>query len=120
MSFVCFNRIAVTGPKAEVLRFRDDARRRLSSSLRKSLNLPSVAFSLERLFRKNRLTAPSADGIPNDDWHYFTAGSRLTNWNGHTRIEYGLEVKNYEIYELLIALSRSYAELCFVDSEPLA
>jgi hypothetical protein len=117
MSFVCFNRIAVTGPRSAVLRFRDDARRRLSPSLKKSLGLPSVAFSLERLFRKNRLRAPSSDGVPNDEWHYFSSGSRLTDWHGYVRIEYGLEVKNYEIYELLMPLSRSYAELCFVDSE---
>jgi hypothetical protein len=76
-----------------------------------------VALSLERLFRKNGLPAPSSDGIPNDGGHYFTSGSRLTNWHGYARIDYGLEVKNYEIYELLMPLSRSYAELCFVDSE---
>ncbi len=107
MSFVCFNRIAVTGPRPAVLRFRGDARRRR----------PSVVFSLETLFRKNRLAAPSSDGIPGDEGHYDASASRLTQWHGYTRIEYRLEVKNYEVYELLVPLSRSYGDLCFVDSE---
>lgn len=117
MPFVCFNRIAVTGPRSEVLRLRGDARRRLSPSLEKALHLQYVAFSLERLFRKNRLPAPSSRGIPNDEGHYFTSTSRLTEWHGYTRIEYSLEVKNYEVHELLIPLSRSYVDLCFVDGE---
>jgi hypothetical protein len=117
MSFVCSNRIAIAGLRSKVLGFRDDARRRLSPSLKKSLDLAYVSFSLERLFRKNRLPAPSSDGIPNDAGHYYTSALSLKEWHGYARIEYGLEVKNYEVRELLVPLSKSYAELCFVDSE---
>jgi hypothetical protein len=126
MSFVCFNRIAIMGTRSKVLQFRDDARRRLSPALKKLLRVPYVAFSLEHLFSKNRLPAPSPDGIPfdayqdgKDTWagHYFTSRLPLAEWHGYARIEYRVEVKNYEIYNLLIPLSRAYAELCFVDSE---
>jgi len=126
MSLVCFNRITITGTRSKMLRFRDDARRRLSSALKELLGEPYVAFSLERLFRKNRLPLPSPDGIPFDYFqigndilasHYFTSGMPLVEWHGYARIEYRVEVKNYEIYQLLVPLSRSYAELCFVDSE---
>jgi hypothetical protein len=126
MSFVCFNRITITGTRPKVLRFRDDARRRLSPALKESLGEPYVAFSFERLFRKNRLPAPSPDGIPLDALrvgkdtlagHYFTSALPIAEWHGYARVEYEVEVKNYEIYNLLIPLSRSYPELCFVDSE---
>src|ERR1035437_1655392 len=94
---------------------------------KRRLGEPYVAFSLERLFRKNRLPEPSPDGIP-FDWfqvgndilagHYFTSRLPLAEgWHGHARIEYRVEVKNYEIYNLLIPVSRAYAELCFVDSQ---
>jgi len=117
MSFVCFNRIAIVGPRSKVIGFSDDARRRLSADLQESLGLPYVAFSFERLFRKNRLSAPSGNGIPNDGWHYFTSALPLKGWHGYARIEYELEVKNYEVHELLVPVSRSYTDLCFVDSE---
>jgi hypothetical protein len=41
----------------------------------------------------------------------------VVEWRGYARIVYGLEVKNYEVYELLKPLSRAYADLCFVDSQ---
>ena len=126
MSYVCFNRIAIAGPRSKVLGFRNDAHRRLPPALKEALGEPYVAFSLERLFRKNRLPIPSPDGIPFDAFqlgndivggHYFTSRLPLTEWHGYARIEYSVEVKNYEIYNLLVPLSRAYAELCFVDSE---
>lgn len=117
MSYVCFNWIAIAGPRSKVIAFRDDARRRLSPSLKKLLGIPSVAFSFEHLFRKSSLPAPSSDGIPIDAWHYFTSAWPLTEWHGYARIIYELEVKNYEVHTLLVPLSRSYTELCFVDSE---
>jgi hypothetical protein len=126
MSYVCFNRIAIAGLRSKVLGFRNDAHRRISPSLKELLGEPYVAFSLERLFRKNRLPEPSPDGIP-FDWfqvgndilagHYFTSRLPLAEWHGYARIEYRVEVKNYEIYDLLIPVSRAYAELCFVDSQ---
>ncbi len=126
MSYVCVNRITIAGPRSNVLGFRNDARRRLPSSLKEVLCEPCVAFSLERLFRKNRLQAPSPDGIPFETFRvgneilagdYFTSAMPVVEWHGYSRIEYRVEVKNYEIYQLLIPLSRCYAELCFVDSE---
>jgi hypothetical protein len=41
----------------------------------------------------------------------------MTEWHGFARVEYGLEVKNYEVHNLLVPLSLSYDDLCFVDSE---
>ena len=117
MSYVCFNRIAVTGPRPNVLGFRDDARRRLRHRLRETIGRPSIAFSLEGLFRKNHLPAPSKDGIPCDVWHYFSSAGRVAEWNGYARVVYGLEIKNYEVYELLAPLSGIYSDLCFVDSQ---
>lgn len=119
MSYVCFNRIAVAGAKPKVIEFRNDARRRLPRSLREPSDPPSVAFSLERLFRMNRLAAPSGDGVPYDwsPYHYFASVERVENWHGYARIAYSLEVKNYEVYEFLKPLSRAYRELCFVDSQ---
>jgi hypothetical protein len=117
MSYVCFNLIAIAGLRSEVLAFRRDARRRLSPARKESVGSSSVAFSFQRLFHKNRLLAPSSDGLPNDEWHYFTSALPLTDWHGYSRIDYRLEVKNYEIYNLLVPLSTCYAELCFVDSE---
>lgn len=126
MSFVCFNRVTVTGIRPAVLRFRDDARRRLPPTLKKVIGQPSVAFSFERLFHKNHVPAPLPDGIPldayrdgKDTWtgHCFTSALRLAEWHCYARVEYEIEVKNYEIYDLLTPLSCSYPELCFVDSE---
>jgi hypothetical protein len=126
MSFVCFNRISIVGPRSKVLKLRNDAHRRLSAPLKELLGESYVAFSLERLFRKNRLPVPSPDGIPFDTFrvgkdilagHYFISRLPLVEWRGYARIEYRVEVKNYEIYQLLMPLSRSYPELCFVVSE---
>ena len=126
MSYVCSNRIAIAGPRTKVPAFRNDAHRRLSPALKEARGETYVAFSLERLFRKNRLPMPSPDGIPFDVFHigndilaghYFTSRRPLAEWHGYLRIEFSVEVKNYEIYRLLILLSRSYPELCIVDSE---
>jgi hypothetical protein len=104
MSYVCFNRIAIAGPRSKVLGFRNDAHRRLSPALKEAIGEPYVAFSLERLFRKNRLSIPSPDGIPFDAFrlgndivggHYFTSRLPVAKWHGYARIEYSVEVKNY-------------------------
>jgi hypothetical protein len=117
MSFVCFNRISIIGSRSKVLELRNDAYRRLSAPLKELLAESYVAFSLERLFRKNRLPVPSPEGLPFDTFrvgndilagHYFTSRLPLVEWHGYARIEYRVEVKNYEIYQLLMPLSRSY------------
>ena len=117
MSTVFFNLISVSGPKHEVRRFRNDARRRLSPSVRKAGGVQQVDFSLEHLFAKHRLAAPSSDGIPQDAGHYFTTALPMTKWHTFARVLYEFEVKNNQMYVFLIPLSRCYAELCFVDSE---
>jgi hypothetical protein len=76
-----------------------------------------VDLSVERLFRKNHLDPPSDDGIPSDEGHFFTTASRITKWHTFARVEYTLEIKNYQIHEFLILISRCYRELCFVSSE---
>jgi hypothetical protein len=119
VSYVCFNRIAVIGARPKLVEFRNNARRRLPRSVREPDDSPSVAFSLERLFRTNRLAAPSSDGVPYDwgPYHYFSFIEPLEDWHGYARVVYGLEVSNYEVYELLKPLSRAYPDLCFVDSQ---
>lgn len=47
MSIVFYNRIAVSGARADALRFRKDARRRLSASLRAHLHLSTIDLSFE-------------------------------------------------------------------------
>jgi hypothetical protein len=117
MSYVCVNRISVSGPGPKVHQFRSDARRRLPYSLPKWTAVTFVAFSLERLCHKSCLPGPSSACIPFDAWHYLASAGPMAEWHGFARIVYELEVKNYEVYELLTPLSRTYSDLCFVDSQ---
>ena len=115
MSYVCFNRIAVSRPGPKV---PSSAPTRAEGAVfaPKMDHGDSVAFSLERLSHKNCLPGPSSACIPFDAWHYLRAGP-MAAWHGYALIVYGLEVKNYEVYELLTPLSRVYTDLCFVDSQ---
>jgi hypothetical protein len=117
VSVVYFNLITVTGPRPAVLAFRHDALRQFSPSLRKAIGLPRVDLSLEKLFRKHRLAAPSSDGIPDDGGDYCTRALPMTEWNAYARTLYEFHIKNNEIHAFLVPLSRCYRELCFVDSE---
>ncbi len=117
MSYVCVNRISVSGPGPKVHQFRSDARRRLPYSLPKWTAVTFVAFSLERLCHKSCLPGPSSACIPFDAWHSLASAGPMAEWHGFARIVYELEVKNYEVYELLTPLSRTYSDLCFVDSQ---
>lgn len=118
MSFVCFNRIVVTGPRANVLAFRNDARRRLPRSIRPPDDPASVPFSFDRLFEKNRVAGPPDTLLGEiSPYHYDSFAEPTEAWRGYIRVVYGLEVKNCEVYELLIPLSRAYPDLCFVDGQ---
>jgi ATP-dependent Lon protease len=44
MSYVCFNRIAIAGPRSKVLGFRNDAHRRLSPTLKELLGLEPASL----------------------------------------------------------------------------
>ena len=117
MSVVYFNLILVAGPQRAVLRFRKDARQRLSPTLRKAFGTPQIDLSLDRLFRTHRLAAPSRKGLPGEDGHYHSSALPVTKWHSYDRALYEIEVKNYQIHELLLPLSQCYGALCFVDSE---
>lgn len=117
MSTVYFNLITATGPRAAVLAFRHDARRKLSPSLQKAIGLPQVDLSLEQLFHKHRLEAPSDDGFPLDSGDYCTTARPMIKWNEYASAFYEFHVKNNQVHMFLVPLSRCYRELCFVDSE---
>jgi hypothetical protein len=116
MSTVFFNLIRVTGPRAKVLRFRTDARRRLSALHQSTSGFGSVDLSFEKLFRKHP-TIGSRREVPGDAGHYLATSTGTDTWHRFTRTAYELEVKNSQIHELLKLLSRHYPELCFVNSE---
>jgi hypothetical protein len=65
------------------------------------------------------MAAPSSDCIPGDTGfvHYYAFVEPMEDWHGYSRIVYGLEIKNYEVYELLKPLTAAYPDLCFVDSQ---
>jgi hypothetical protein len=111
------NLIEVTGPQPDVLRFRRDARRKVPPKLSKKFKIDEVDLSLEELFRKHRLEAPSESGIPWDFGIYFAHVGRTCGVEEFVRLDYSLVVKNYQICEFLVALSHVYPALCFVDSE---
>jgi hypothetical protein len=116
MSYECYGPINVTGPRADVLRFRKDARRRLGSRLKSELKLSTVELSIEKLFRLCRIPDP-AGGLPGDEGIYFARFYALEHWCGFSRARYSLQVKNNEIHELLLPISRCYPALCFVNSQ---
>lgn len=117
MSTVFYNRIAVSGRRADVLQFRTDARRRLSRSQRDELKLSAIAFSFEKLFRLHpRLRYPSVQ-IPCDGAHYFAEAGRINASREYTTATFTLEVKNVQIHEMLLPLSRCYPDVCFVNGE---
>ena len=111
------NLIEVTGPRPEVLRFRKDARRRVPPELSKQFKIDVVELSIEELFRKHRLDAPFEYGVLGDFGIYFAQVGRTHQLEEFARLNYSLVVKNCQIYEFLLPLSRIYPLLCFVDSE---
>jgi hypothetical protein len=117
MSVEYSNLIEVTGPRSEVLRFRRDARRKLPPRLAKEFNIDVVELSLEELFHRHNLAAPSDAGIPSDFGIYFGTVGRIRKLEDSARLDYSLVVKNYEIYCFLIPLSCLYPALCFVDAQ---
>jgi hypothetical protein len=66
MSTVFYNQIAVSGARADVLRFRKDARRRLSASLKAHLHLSTIDLSLEKLCRLQPQLRQTDRRIPDD------------------------------------------------------
>ena len=112
-----YNRVAVTGARAAVLQFRKDARRRLPTSLRAELDLSTIDLSFERFSRLHPDLRYSKRRIPCDEYHYFATSGPLARWHEGTQARYTLEVKNTQIHEMLLPLSRCYPDVCFVNSE---
>src|ERR1035438_9048021 len=117
MSIVFYNRIAVSGARADMLQFRKDARRRLPASLQEELDLSTIDLSFERLFRLHPQLRYSRRRIPCDEFHYLARSGPLARWHEGTQVRYTLEVKNTQIHEMLLPLSRCYRNVCFVNSE---
>src|ERR1017187_3849471 len=117
MSTVFYNHIAVSGARPNVLHFRKDARRRLPASLRAALKLSTIHLSFERLFQLHPQLRYSKRRIPADEYHYFAVSCPLARWHEGTQARYTLGVKNIQIHEMLLPLSRCYQDVCFVNSE---
>jgi hypothetical protein len=111
------NLIEVTGPRPEVLKFRRNGRRKVPPDLAKKFKINMVELSLEELFRKHHLPAPSEGGVPWDFGIYFAHVGRMRKLEEFVCLDYSLMVKNYQIYEFLIPLSCVFPALCFVDSQ---
>ena len=111
------NLIEVAGPRPEVLKFRRNARRKVPPDLAKKFKIDVVELSIEELFRKHRLPAPSEAGVPWDFGIYFAHVGRTRKLEEFACLDYSLMVKNYQIYEFLIPLSCVFPDLCFVDSQ---
>ena len=111
------NLIEVAGPRPEVLKFRRNGRRKVPPDLAKKFKIDVVELSIEELFRKHRLPAPSEAGVPWDFGIYFAQVGRTRKLEEFACLDYSLMVKNYQIYEFLIPLSVVFPALCFVDSE---
>lgn len=116
MSTVFFNVIAVTDPRNAALRFRCDARLRLSPAYR-ACGLSHIELSFEKLLRLHPGLRFADRRIPDDHGHYWAELLPKIRWHGYTRLQDELEVKNTQIHEMLLPLSRCYLELCFVNSE---
>ena len=116
MSTVLYNLVTVTGPRADVARFRQDARRRVSAADRKYIDLPSVAFSFEALVRRLALRIPE-EMVPGDSGRYIVYPSRTKDFDRWARAKDAIEVKNCEIHTLIQPLSRRFPSLCSVKSE---
>jgi hypothetical protein len=117
MSTVFYNHIAVSGARPNVLQFRKDARRRLPTSLQAQLHLSTIDLSFERLFQLHPQLRYSERRIPADEYHYSARFWSLARWHEGTQARYTLEVKNTQIHEMLLPLSRCYPDVCFVNSE---
>jgi hypothetical protein len=108
-SLPLWSEITVTGPRSKVLRFRNDA---------KKAGWEAVSF--ERLFRRNGSLAPGRGKQSILAYCSSEDPTPLAGWHGYARIEYKFEVHEddeNQIYRLLIPLSRSYPDLCFVEIE---
>lgn len=117
MSTVFYNHIAVSGARADVLQFRKDARRRLPASLQAQFDLSKIDLSFERLFQLHPQLRYPTRRVPSDEYHYFAVSGPLARWHEGTQARYTLEVKNTQIHEMLLPLSRCYRHVCFVNSE---
>jgi hypothetical protein len=116
MSYSCFNLISVTGPQEDVLKFRNDALRPLSAKLKRQLRLRAIEFSIETLFQLHQLPDPY-NGLPGDEGEYYASFDGVEEWRGFSRAKYTLSLKNNEIHELFLPISRCYPALCFVNSQ---
>lgn len=117
MSTVFYNLIAVTGSRVAVQAFCADARRAVSGKLAKIIGARQVDWSFEHLFRRHPELARICGSPPCDDGHYLATAQGVARWGRYSRARFRLEVKNYEIHEVITPMSRFYPALCFVNAE---
>jgi hypothetical protein len=119
MSTVFYNVVTVTGEPSAVDRLRCDARRALSGRLRKSIG-PHVDWSFEKLFQLHPKLSDFCGEPPADEWHYLVRGVRVAPWRQWSRAQFRLEVKNYQLHEMLRPLSKYYrgSTTLFLSTRP--
>lgn len=117
MSTVFYNLIFVTGARRSVSAFCADARRRVRGELARAIGAKEVPWSFERLFELHRSLGGVCGEPPCDAWHYRAETCGVVRWSRFSRARFRLEVKNYQIHELIQPLSEFYPGLCFVNAE---
>lgn len=117
MSTIFANRVIVSGPEADVHLLRVAARRRIPEHRVEHFLRKEEPWSFEKLFRRHPALRAECGEPPRDDWHYWTESSRVDRCNEHWQFRFFLEVKDFQIHEILCPLSRLYPALCFVAVE---
>jgi len=117
MSTVFYNLITLTGERDAVRAVCRDGRRPISGKLSKSIGTRRIDWSFEKLFQLH----PALSGIcgepPRDEWHYGASAGTVSRWGRFSQARFRLEVKNYQIHEVLRPLSKFYPAVCFVNAE---
>ncbi len=123
MSTVFYNLFTITGEREAVRGVCADARRPISGKLSKTIGRRQIDWSFEKLFELHPALSSICGEPPSDEWHYGASAGTVSRWGRFSRARFRLEVKNYQIYELLRPLSKFYpavyfanAELCLDDS----
>ena len=88
-----------------------------AAPLRAEFGLSTIDFSFEKLFRLHPFLRYPKGEIPSDGGHYLADSGPTARWHECSQARFTLEVKNTQIHEMLLPLSRCYPEVCFVNCE---
>jgi len=117
MSTVFYNLFTVTGKRDAVRAVCADARRPIAGKLSKTIGTRQIDWSFEKLFESHPALSVICGVPPSDEWHYGVSAGTVSRWGRFSRARFRLEVKNYQIHEMLRPLSKFYPALCFVNAE---